>query len=210
MQIDKDTLSKMLMNAAQSLKEQSPQLNEIDSQHGNGTHGDTMSNIANTIQNEVGAWQNNNSGNIKDLLTHLAKSVISNNGSTSASLFGTMLGGLAQPLGGGQNAIDATMLKQMLDQGIKAMQGVTNAKVGDKTMMDALIPAANASKSAPNDISQILLSAAQAALSGARNTQDQPAKYGRAKDASNQAVGTPDPGATSMSTFLNGLSKIFN
>ena len=85
---------------------------------------------------------------------------------------------------------------------------MSGAKIGDKTMMDALIPASQAIASyAGSDVNQLFAAAAQAALEGAEASKEFVAKFGRAKSYGAQTIGTPDAGAVSMARFFQGLAQ---
>lgn len=85
---------------------------------------------------------------------------------------------------------------------------MSGAKVGDKTMMDALIPASEAVASYSGaDEAGLFAAAAQAAAAGAENSKNFVSKFGRAKSYGAQTIGTPDAGAMSMAYFLRGLAQ---
>ena len=85
------------------------------------------------------------------------------------------------------------------------MEDITNAKVGDKTMMDALIPAVAAAEAAEGDCLAILEAAKEAAARGAKESEQYVSKFGRARSYKEQTIGTPDAGAVSTSLFFAGL-----
>ena len=85
------------------------------------------------------------------------------------------------------------------------MEDITTAKVGDKTMMDALIPAVEAAAQASDDVMEILKAAAEAAEQGAKESENYISKFGRARSYKEQTIGTPDAGAVSTSLFFKGL-----
>ena len=84
---------------------------------------------------------------------------------------------------------------------------MSGAKVGDKTMMDALIPASEAIAAYTGDENGLFEAAAQAARQGAESTKQFVSKFGRAKSYGRQTIGTPDAGAMSMSYFFQGLAR---
>ena len=118
-----------------------------------------------------------------------------------------MIGGLAGgvPESGG---LDAGAVKRMFAASLEAMEDITTAKVGDKTMMDALIPASEAVAAYTGDSADELFdAAAQAAAQGAEATKQYVSKFGRAKSYGTKTIGTPDAGAVSMSWFFQGLAR---
>ena len=85
---------------------------------------------------------------------------------------------------------------------------MSGAKVGDKTMMDALIPASQAIAAYEGDDPDgLFAAAAQAAAQGAENSKRFVSKFGRAKSYGAQTIGTPDAGAMSMSYFFQGMAQ---
>lgn len=85
------------------------------------------------------------------------------------------------------------------------MEDITTARTGDKTMMDALIPAVLAARDVEGGIPDILKAAADAAEQGAKDSEQYVSKYGRARSYKEQTIGTPDAGAVSTSLFFRGL-----
>ena len=85
---------------------------------------------------------------------------------------------------------------------------MSGAQVGDKTMMDAVIPAQQAIDSYDGqDVSGLFEAAAKAAEEGAESTKNVPSKFGRAKYYGDKTIGTADAGALSMAAFFKGLAK---
>ena len=85
---------------------------------------------------------------------------------------------------------------------------MSGAQVGDKTMMDALIPASEAIAAyTGNDEQGLFAAAAEAATRGAEASKQFVSKFGRAKSYGTQTIGTPDAGATSMAYFFRGLAQ---
>ena len=109
---------------------------------------------------------------------------------------------------GNPDEIDVPGLQAMFAHGFEALDDISGAKVGDKTMMDALIPASQAIAAyTGQDESELFTLAAQAAHDGSEATKQFTAKFGRAKSYGEQTIGTPDAGATSMALFFQGLAQ---
>ena len=99
-------------------------------------------------------------------------------------------------------------LKAMFAAALEALEDISGAKVGDKTMMDALIPATEAIEAYDGgDESGLFAAAAAAASEGAENSKNFVSKFGRAKSYGEQTIGTPDAGAVSMCYFFRGLAE---
>lgn len=203
MAITKETLGKMLLKAAEVWTENKDLLSEIDSRFGDGDHGVTIGKIAGVIQKDVEEWEDQS---MYDFLDDLGMDIMAVNGGSAGPLYGTMVGGLAAPLEDLDGEADGAVLKEMIAASLEAMEDITKAKVGDKTMMDALIPAVAAAKEAGDDIPGILAAAKAAAAKGAKDSEQYVSKFGRARSYKEQTIGTPDAGAVSTSLFFAGLA----
>lgn len=178
-------------------------LTEIDSKFGDADHGLTMSKIAGAISGAV----EESEGGIQSMLDDAAMAVMMLNGGSAVPLWNTWLDGMQEAAPAGDE-IDVAGLQAIFARGFEALDEISGAKVGDKTMMDALIPASQAivAYTGTNE-EELLTLAAQAAQNGAEATKQFTAKFGRAKSYGEQTLGTPDAGATSMSLFFQGLSQ---
>lgn len=202
MVINKDVLSQMFICAASLLKDKSGYLSEIDSKFGDGDHGVTINKIANLIDEKVSQWEDES---ISEFIEDLGDSIMAVNGGSAGPLYGTMIGGMAVPLND-ETEIDCNMLKEMLKSMVSEMEDITTAKVGDKTMMDALIPAVEKAQSG-KDVKEVMELAALGASEGAKASENFVSKFGRARSYKEQTIGTPDAGAVSTSVLFEGLSK---
>lgn len=200
--IDRDVLKQMLLRAAALLEEQADRLSEIDSRFGDGDHGITMLKIARLIEEKVSAWQDES---IRDFLDGLGMAVMEVKGGSAGPLYGTLIGGLGVRLGDAVS-LDGEGAKDMLRGCLEEMQDITAAKVGDKTMMDALIPAVEAAEKACGGAWDVWQAAAGAGEKGAEASKAFVSRYGRAKSYKEQTIGTPDAGAVSVSLFLRGMA----
>ena len=99
-------------------------------------------------------------------------------------------------------------MKAMFAGGLANVQQQTKAKPGDKTMMDALVPAVEAIQAATSDdIKEILTAGAKAALAGAEATVQMKANFGRARNYGERSIGFADSGATSWSCMLASFAE---
>ena len=200
--ITKDGLKEMLLKAADVWGDGCEYLSEIDSKFGDGDHGVTIGKIANIIRKDVEEWEDES---FYDFLDSLGMDIMAVSGGSAGPLYGTMIGGLAGPLEEADE-IDGELLKEMFSASLEAMQDITTAVVGDKTMMDSLIPAVEAANAAGDEIAEILAAAKAAAKKGAEDSEQYISKFGRAKSYKEQTIGTPDAGAVSTSMFFEGLA----
>ena len=200
--MNKDELASRLKNACSAVIAAQDELTEIDSHFGDADHGVTMTKIAEAVEGAVGAAQ----GGIKAMLEDAAMEVMMINGGSAVPLWNTWLDGLAEAAPEGDE-LDAEGLKQMLGHALEELAALSKAKVGDKTMMDALIPATEAALACPGSEYEICAAAAKAALEGAEASRNFVSKFGRARSYGEATIGTPDAGAVSMSRFFAGLAE---
>lgn len=201
MLLSKPELVRMLRGVAEIWTEHKDELSEIDSRFGDGDHGVTIGKIAAVIGRDLDGWQDDDA---ETFLEDLGDDIMAVGGGSAGPLYGTMIGGLA----GGipeSGSIGAGDVKKMLAASLEAMEDITTAKVGDKTMMDALIPAVEAAAQAEGDIPDVLKAAMEAASQGAKKSEEFVSKFGRAKSYKEQTIGTPDAGAMSTALFFKGL-----
>lgn len=201
MLLSKPELVRMLRGVAEIWTEHKDELSEIDSRFGDGDHGVTIGKIAAVIGRDLDGWQDDDA---ETFLEDLGDDIMAVGGGSAGPLYGTMIGGLA----GGipeSGSIGAGDVKKMLAASLEAMEDITTAKVGDKTMMDALIPAVEAAAQAEGDIPDVLKAAMEAAAQGAKKSEEFVSKFGRAKSYKEQTIGTPDAGAMSTALFFKGL-----
>ncbi len=200
--MNKDELASRLKNACSAVIAAQDELTEIDSHFGDADHGVTMTKIAEAVEGAVGAAQ----GGIKAMLEDAAMEVMMINGGSAVPLWNTWLDGLAEAAPEGDE-LDAEGLKQMLGHALEELAALSKAKVGDKTMMDALIPATEVALACQGSADDIFAAAAKAALEGAEASRNFVSKFGRARSYGEATIGTPDAGAVSMSRFFAGLAE---
>lgn len=201
MLLAKTEIVQMFKKIAQLWNENKVYLSEIDSKFGDGDHGVTIGKIANLMEKSIDSWEDDD---METFIEDLGDSTMEIGGGSAGPLYGTMIGGLSGPLEGNK-PIDPKILKEMFTECLSAMEDITSAGVGDKTMMDALIPAVEAANQADDDIMAILEAAKAAAVKGAKDSEQYISKYGRARSYKEQTIGTPDAGAVSTSLFFTGL-----
>ena len=179
------------------------ELTEIDSRFGDADHGLTMSKIAKAISDAVEGAE----GGIRSMLDDAAMAVMTLNGGSAVPLWNTWLDGMQEAAPAGDE-IDVPGLQAIFAKALEELSDMSGAKVGDKTMMDALIPASQAIAAYKGgDEAGLFTAAARAAAEGAEASKGFVSKFGRAKSYGEKTVGTPDAGAVSMSYFFQGLAQ---
>ncbi len=128
-------------------------------------------------------------------------------GGAAGAVFGTLFLGAAENIEE-RNVLTAALFSGMLLDGLLAVKDRGQAKPGDKTMIDALEPAAVESErqsSAPLD--EALMAIAKAARLGMEKTREMVATVGKAKTLGKRSLGHPDSGALSMSLILEFMAE---
>ena len=199
-----ELLQKMLLAAAAELKDKHLYLCELDSVAGDGDHGVTIGRMADMMKAKVEAGD---STDMKELLDDLSMAFMGANGGSAGPLWGTVFGGFAEGVDDGVTELDKAGIAKMLQQAKDDFSDISKAKLGDKTMVDALYPALDAGIAAEGDVKAIFTAMAEAAGKGAEATADMVAKFGRAKNVGERSLGTKDPGATSMAILFDSMAK---
>ena len=106
--------------------------------------------------------------------------------------------------------LDAAGVAAMFKGGLDEIGFTTKARVGDKTLMDALIPATDALVAAAGDgIAAMFKAGAEGAKKGSEATRAMRAKYGRAKNLGERSIGPVDAGSASMACIFAAFAKAF-
>lgn len=204
--IDRERFSRMLEESARLMLEEADALSEIDSKFGDGDHGITVTKIAKAIQQQVAAWDKGQP--LKDFLEDLGMDVMAVRGGSAGPLYGTLVGGLGVELADNETVVTGDAARRMFAGCLSELRDITTAQVGDKTMMDAVVPAVEAAQAcASDDPADVFAAAADAAEAGATASEQFASKFGRARSYGEQTIGTPDAGAVSTSLFFRGLAN---
>ncbi len=199
----REQFASRLLNACASVMAAEQELTEIDSKFGDADHGLTMAKIARAITEAA----EDADGGIQTMLDDAAMAVMSLNGGSAVPLWNTWLDGLQEEAPEGEE-IDVPGIQTIFAKALEELNEMSGAQVGDKTMMDALIPASEAIAAYEgSDEDALFAAAAAAAAAGAENTKNFVSKFGRAKSYGTQTIGTPDAGAVSMARFFQGLAQ---
>ena len=158
---------------------------------GDGDHGEAIVAATKALAAAEGADFKSMLG---DMVSHLESDV---SGSTS-SLYGTLFEGMADAVDAGKTELDAAEIAAMFAAGLEELGFATKAKVGDKTFMDALIPAIEALQAhAAEGEAAMFAAAAAAAKAGSEATAQMQARFGRAKNLGARSIGPVDAGSAS-------------
>lgn len=201
-------LQAALACAARRIIEAEPNLTEMDTIIGDGDHGTSMKAGFSALEQQLAETEY---ASPYDLLHASGLCLVRSMGGASGVLFGTLfIGGLDQLKGAAEAgaSLSAEELAAFWGRSVDAIQRRGRTGLGDKTMVDALVPAAKAMQAElqkGGDIPAILKAACLAALNGVENTRSMMPRAGRSKNFREKAIGHPDPGAISASIILQGL-----
>jgi dihydroxyacetone kinase len=126
-------------------------------------------------------------------------------GGSMGPLYGMMFSDMADAIRG-HDTIDASTFRTMLTAGADGVAAIGDARPGDKTMLDALLPAVAAFGDG-NDFADRLDRMMAAADAGRDATVDMVARVGRAARLGERSRGVPDAGATSCALILRALAR---
>ena len=208
-----DVIDAWLRLAADRLHEQAGALTALDQAIGDGDHGTNMDRGFSAIGALIDAGRPDGDeprAVAGARLKTAGRTLISTVGGAAGPLYGTGLmraGGVladAAPDAGTGDVIVAA-----LDAAIAGIQQLGKALPGEKTMLDALVPAVEAGRTAAaagGDASAVTAAMADSAEAGALATTPMLATKGRASYLGERSVGHQDPGATSSALLLRALA----
>jgi dihydroxyacetone kinase-like protein len=211
-ELDRSRLEAWLRLAASRLHEQRDALTALDQAIGDGDHGMNMDRGFAAIVAKLDAPD---AAGPRDedpaaLLRLAGKTLVSTVGGASGPLYGTGFLKLAASVSG-RTSLDGPAIVTALDAATTGIATIGHSKQGEKTMLDALVPAVAAARSALEagaDVPAILGAARDAAAHGAEATIPLLATKGRASYLGERSIGHQDPGATSAALILGALSEV--
>jgi dihydroxyacetone kinase-like protein len=201
------TVTVWMAEAEQQIKAQSDYLTQLDAAIGDGDHGINMRRGFDAVGKAL-AGQGDGVPPGR-LLIVAGKTLVSTVGGASGPLWGSALRRAGRALGDSEE-FDGQQLAAALDAAIEAVVELGAAQPGDKTMIDALTPAAQAlheALDAGRPLDQALRVAVEAAQRGAEATVPMQARKGRASYLGERSIGHQDPGATSATIIIAALAQ---
>ena len=191
----------MLLAAADRIIRIEPYLTRVDSAIGDGDHGIGMKNGMTAARAYLTGVED--PSDIGALFGGMADAMRQAMGGASGMIFSALFaGGSAHPAGRDLTPVD---LARQMAAGLQSVQALGRAQPGDKTMVDALAPAAAAMAAHTDSFEALLNAAAEAAEAGMEKTKEYTARFGRAKNLGERAIGHPDPGAVSTWQIFTAL-----
>jgi dihydroxyacetone kinase len=198
-----ERLKRAALAAADALEAAEPRLTELDSAAGDGDLGLSMSRGAAAIRAlPESAWTSP-----AQALTAMGNALRRAIGGSSGPFYATALLRAARHLSSG--AVDAAAWAGAFSAAVDAISELGGARPGDRTMLDALRPAADTFKralAAGQQPAEAWAVAVQAAEQGAEATAKMQPRLGRASYLGSRAVGVPDAGAAAAVIWLKALS----
>ena len=179
-------------------------LSEIDGAIGDGDHGINMSKGF----TQAGVAIGTGAAGLAPAFHTLGDTLLSGIGGSMGPLYGTFFLDMAATIKDA-GVLDAPLFSKMLHAGLAGTQDLGGAKVGDKTLLDALVPALEAFDAAVAvgaSFGEALDRLSAAAERGRDSTKQLVAKIGRAARLGERSRGVLDPGAASCCLILQTLA----
>ncbi|HJR97092.1 MAG TPA: dihydroxyacetone kinase subunit DhaL [Actinomycetota bacterium] len=190
---------------AAAIAENKEYLTELDSAIGDADHGINMDR---GFQAVVAALDSATPGDVGALFKTVGMTLVSKVGGAGGPLYGTLFLQLGAATAG-KGEISPEDWSAALDGAVSGVQARGKAEPGDKTILDALIPARDAYAAALSDGADLpaaLRRSADAAEEGMRATIPLVARKGRASYLGERSAGHQDPGATSTALLLRTVA----
>ena len=193
--LDADFFHRWMTAAAGLVDRDAGRLTELDSAIGDADHGSNLQRGFAAVSAALAKEPPQTPGAV---LTLAGRQLISTVGGASGPLYGTLLRRTGKALGDAP-AVSPADLARALGEGVAAVAQLGGAQAGDKTMLDALLPAVDA-------LGASFAAGRDAAREGAEATVPLRARKGRASYLGERSVGHQDPGATSAALLIAALA----
>lgn len=197
-----EQVKEMLLQVADAIIAAEPMLSEADRNLGDGDHGLGMQRGMTAAKDKLNAGEPES---IEKAFSTVGMAMMSSMGGASGAIFGTFFRNGGKALAG-SGAFDAAGLAAFLRAGVDGVKQRGGAAVGDKTVVDAMEPAADkAAEVAAQDLPAAVDAVAAAATAGMEASKDMVATFGRAKTLGEACRGFPDAGALSVTVIINTM-----
>jgi phosphoenolpyruvate---glycerone phosphotransferase subunit DhaL len=199
------TTRDVIKEMAAAMEEQRRYLTKLDSEIGDGDHGNNMNR---GFQAALESLEGADPSAPADVLKTVAMAMISKVGGAAGPLYGTAFLEASKVLAD-KDDVSAEDAAEALEAALGGLKKRGKAEVGDKTMIDALEPAVEAAKEATGEgsVAGVFRRSAEAAKEGAESTVPLTARRGRASYLGARASGHQDPGATSTYMLLDAAAR---
>lgn len=211
-----EQLRQMFLYVAGEIVNSTALLTQADKAIGDGDHGVGMARGFEAVRERL---ENDSFESVGSLLKAVGTTLITSVGGASGIIFGTFFRGGAERLLE-RREFQAPDLGMLLSDGLEAVMARGGARPGDKTVVDALEPAARAVEAAAvktaaaagaaTAAAAAAKAAAEAAGKGVEETKEMIARIGKAKTLGERSLGHPDPGALSMHLILQAIADFLS
>ena len=194
---------------ADVIAEQRAYLTQLDTAIGDADHGTNMDRGMRAAIERVGAVEGDD--DIGAAFKAVGMALVSKVGGAAGPLYGTLFLQMGNATAGASE-LDLAGWSDALAAGLKGVETRGKAEPGDKTMVDALMPAVEALQRAQNDGAELnaaLEQSAAAARKGMEETVPLVARKGRASYLGERSAGHQDPGATSSYLLVQAAVDTF-
>jgi dihydroxyacetone kinase-like protein len=202
--ITHEALEDWMARFAAEVAENRGYLTKLDGAIGDGDHGTNMDRGMKKVLERL---QGSNGDDIGAALKTIGMALVSSVGGAAGPLYGTFFMQMGQAAAG-RSELDLAGFVEAFDAGVQGVIKRGKAEPGDKTMVDALLPAVDALREAGgDDVGEALERAAAAAREGMEATVPMVARKGRASYLGERSAGHQDPGATSSHLLLKTAAE---
>lgn len=202
-------VKEMLINIADMYIDKKEELSMYDAVIGDGDHGITMARGAKAAKEKLIAMEE---GTCREYFKVYGRTLVSTLGGAMGPLFGSIFLELAKACNNSETFGINELSIGILEAENKVCE-LGGAMVGDKTMVDAIHPTAEAlikAKENGDDLENSIIKAVEAAYLGVQATIPLIAKRGRSKFLQEKAIGHQDAGATSFYYLIKEMDKYIN
>ncbi|HEX6330521.1 MAG TPA: dihydroxyacetone kinase subunit DhaL [Actinomycetota bacterium] len=209
MSVSYDDVVRLIRAFAETIAEQKVFLTELDSAIGDADHGINMNR---GMQAVVAKLDGQAPGDVGALFKTAGMTLVSTVGGAGGPLYGTLFLQLGTSTAG-KESIEASDWATALENAVAGVQARGKAELQDKTMIDALVPARDAFKTAVEEgepFAEALRRAANAAEEGMKATIPLVARKGRASYLGERSAGHQDPGATSSWLLMKTVADTWD
>jgi D-erythrulose 4-kinase len=200
-----------ISRAAAVLHEHEAELGDIDSIAGDGDHGRGM--VRGIDAALAAARSAVESGGVGWVLRSAGQAWAEKAGGTSGVLWGAALEAAGAELGDDREVYDAAAVAAAASAFSAAIVDLGRATIGDKTMVDAMLPFVERLTAEIDDGTNPKIAwqrASQRATESAAATATLTPRLGRARPLAERSIGTPDAGATSLAMIVSGISQLWD
>jgi len=202
MELKPNQVRLMMIQVADAIIAAEAMLSQADRDLGDGDHGLGMKRGMEAVKVQLEPLE---PSSVEQVFVTTGTAMMSSMGGASGALFGTVYRAGGKALAG-RDVLDAEGLALLLEAALDGVMKRGGAKPGDKTMIDALAPAAaKAREVTALDLLDALTAVAVAAESGKDASKAMIAQFGRAKTLGEACIGFPDAGACSVTIMLSSM-----